>query len=147
MRLSELKNAGRAPSLPLTISLADAAGPADLQLLSLRFLPAQMQGLLADLNQAPAGSEEKLAILRVMRMLDDASGRNKELVAQYMASRWQKAFPGQGAVQEQLMGHLDYALDLHRRARAGNRQCAEEEGHPCPACHQVDHAPDGRHDL
>lgn len=82
-----------------------------LQLLSLRFLPAQMQGLLEDLNQAPAGSEEKLAILRVMRMLDDASGRNKELVAQYMASRWQKAFPGQGAVQEQLMGHLDYALD------------------------------------
>ncbi|MEN9585245.1 MAG: hypothetical protein RLZZ616_2251 [Pseudomonadota bacterium] len=82
-----------------------------LQLLSLRFLPAQMQGLLADLEQAPAGSEEKLSILRVMRMLDDASGRNKELVAQYMASRWQQAFPGQGAVQEQLMGHLDYALD------------------------------------
>ncbi|WP_330206804.1 lipopolysaccharide kinase InaA family protein [Pseudomonas sp. AM14(2022)] len=42
MRLSELKNAGRAPSLPLTISLADAAGPADLQLLNLlRVLPGQ----------------------------------------------------------------------------------------------------------
>ena len=42
MRLSELKNAGRTPSLPLTISLADAAGPADLQLLSLlRVLPGQ----------------------------------------------------------------------------------------------------------
>ena len=42
MRLSELNNAGRAPSLPLTISLADAAGPADLQLLSLlRVLPGQ----------------------------------------------------------------------------------------------------------
>ncbi|WP_131670956.1 lipopolysaccharide kinase InaA family protein [Pseudomonas parakoreensis] len=42
MRLSELKNAGRAPNLPLTISLADAAGPADLQLLSLlRVLPGQ----------------------------------------------------------------------------------------------------------
>ena len=42
MRLSELKNAGRAPSLPLTISLADAAGPADLQLLRLvRVLPGQ----------------------------------------------------------------------------------------------------------
>ncbi len=67
-----------------------------LQLLGLRFLPAQMQGLLEDLNRAPAGSEEKLSILRVMRMLDDASGRNKELVEQYMASRWQKAFPGQG---------------------------------------------------
>src|SRR5471032_3524902 len=42
MRLSELKSAGRTPSLPLSISLADAAGPAELQLLSLlRVLPGQ----------------------------------------------------------------------------------------------------------
>lgn len=42
MRLSELKNAGRNPSLPLSISMADAAGPADLQLLTLlRVLPGQ----------------------------------------------------------------------------------------------------------
>ncbi|WP_248732235.1 lipopolysaccharide kinase InaA family protein [Pseudomonas sp. MWU13-2517] len=42
MRLSELKNAGRAPSLPLSIELADAAGPGQLQLLSLlRVLPGQ----------------------------------------------------------------------------------------------------------
>lgn len=42
MQLSELKNAGRTPSLPLTVGLADAAGPADLQLLSLlRVLPGQ----------------------------------------------------------------------------------------------------------
>ncbi|MFJ2712793.1 lipopolysaccharide kinase InaA family protein [Pseudomonas sp. NPDC087346] len=42
MLLSDLKNAGRAPILPLTISLADAAGVADLQLLSLlRVLPGQ----------------------------------------------------------------------------------------------------------
>lgn len=42
MQLSDLKNAGRTPSLPLTIALADAAGPADLQLLSLlRVLPGQ----------------------------------------------------------------------------------------------------------
>jgi tRNA A-37 threonylcarbamoyl transferase component Bud32 len=42
MLLSDLKNAGRTPSLPLTISLADAAGAADLQLLSrLRVLPGQ----------------------------------------------------------------------------------------------------------
>lgn len=42
MRLSELENAGRSPSLPLNISLADAAGPAELQLLSLlRVLPGQ----------------------------------------------------------------------------------------------------------
>ncbi|MBK5518923.1 lipopolysaccharide kinase InaA family protein [Pseudomonas sp. TH10] len=42
MRLSELKHAGRNPGLPLSISLADAAGPANLQLLSLlRVLPGQ----------------------------------------------------------------------------------------------------------
>ncbi|QXH47309.1 lipopolysaccharide kinase InaA family protein [Pseudomonas xanthosomatis] len=42
MRLSELKAAGRSPALPLSITLADAAGPADLQLLSLlRVLPGQ----------------------------------------------------------------------------------------------------------
>ncbi|MCA6976229.1 type VI secretion system membrane subunit TssM [Pectobacterium carotovorum] len=82
-----------------------------LQMLNQRFLPAVMQGLLEDLNQAPANSEQKLTILRVMRMLDDASGRNKALVEQFMAQRWQKAFPGQGNVQEQLMQHLDYALE------------------------------------
>jgi len=42
MRLSELKASGRNPSLPLSVSLADAAGTADLQLLSLlRVLPGQ----------------------------------------------------------------------------------------------------------
>ena len=42
MRLSELKSAGRTPSLPLTLDLADAAGPGQLQLLSLlRVLPGQ----------------------------------------------------------------------------------------------------------
>ncbi|MFO2463214.1 serine/threonine protein kinase [Pseudomonas sp. 15FMM2] len=42
MRLSELRNAGRTPSLPLSIELADAAGPGQLQLLSLlRVLPGQ----------------------------------------------------------------------------------------------------------
>ncbi|RON70605.1 lipopolysaccharide kinase InaA family protein [Pseudomonas fluorescens] len=42
MQLSDLKNAGRTPSLPLTVALADAAGPADLQLMSLlRVLPGQ----------------------------------------------------------------------------------------------------------
>ncbi|PWB30489.1 serine/threonine protein kinase [Pseudomonas sp. SDI] len=42
MRLSELKSAGRSPQLPLSITLADAAGSAELQLLSLlRVLPGQ----------------------------------------------------------------------------------------------------------
>jgi len=42
MRLAELKHAGRTPALPLTVTLADAAGSAELQLLSLlRVLPGQ----------------------------------------------------------------------------------------------------------
>ena len=42
MRLSELKKAGRTPGLPLTLDLADAAGPGQLQLLSLlRVLPGE----------------------------------------------------------------------------------------------------------
>lgn len=42
MRLSELKHAGRNPALPLSLELADAAGAAQLQLLSLlRVLPGQ----------------------------------------------------------------------------------------------------------
>lgn len=42
MQLSELTGVGRTPPLPLSVALADAAGPADLQLLSLlRVLPGQ----------------------------------------------------------------------------------------------------------
>ncbi|KWS37158.1 serine/threonine protein kinase [Pseudomonas amygdali pv. ulmi] len=42
MRLSELKNAGRTPELPMNLTLADAAGSAELQLLTLlRVLPGQ----------------------------------------------------------------------------------------------------------
>jgi tRNA A-37 threonylcarbamoyl transferase component Bud32 len=42
MRLSELKSAGRTPALPISLALADAAGPAELQLLTLlRVLPGQ----------------------------------------------------------------------------------------------------------
>lgn len=42
MRLSELKSAGRTPALPINLALADAAGPAELQLLTLlRVLPGQ----------------------------------------------------------------------------------------------------------
>ncbi|WP_036836290.1 ImcF-related family protein, partial [Photorhabdus temperata] len=63
-----------------------------LQLLSQRFLPALMNGLLDDLNQAAKGSEEKLEVLRIMRMLEDRSGRNKSLVEQYMRERWSQVF-------------------------------------------------------
>lgn len=82
-----------------------------LKLLQQRYLPALMSGLLNALNTAPAGSEEKLNILRVMRMLEDKSGRNKAVVAKYMADRWSQRFNGQNLLQAQLMAHLDYALD------------------------------------
>ncbi|OCQ54774.1 hypothetical protein Ppb6_00034 [Photorhabdus australis subsp. thailandensis] len=95
-----------------------------LQLLSQRFLPALMNGLLDDLNNAPKGSEEKLEVLRIIRMLEDGSGRNKSLVEQYMRERWSRTFNGQRPVQEQLLTHLDYALD-HTDWRA-----AREAGNP-----------------
>ncbi|MDC9597609.1 type VI secretion system membrane subunit TssM [Xenorhabdus anantnagensis] len=82
-----------------------------LKLLEQRFLPSLMQGLLDDLNQAKVGSEEKLEILRVMRMMEDKSKRNNGLVAQYMRERWSKEFMGQRGVQDALLTHLDYALD------------------------------------
>ncbi|NDJ57428.1 type VI secretion system membrane subunit TssM [Enterobacteriaceae bacterium 4M9] len=82
-----------------------------LQLLQQRYLPALMSGLLKDMNAAAPGSEEQLRILRIMRMLEDKSGRNKPLVEQYMAERWSQRFSGQNALQARLMAHLDYALE------------------------------------
>ncbi|MBD2791803.1 type VI secretion system membrane subunit TssM [Xenorhabdus szentirmaii] len=82
-----------------------------LKLLEKRFLPSLMAGLLDDLKQAPANSEEKLEILRVIRMMEDQSKRNNSLVEQYMRERWSQAFYGRRDVQEALLTHLSYALD------------------------------------
>lgn len=65
-----------------------------LQLLIERFLPAIMAGLQQDLAQAPENSEEKLAILRVMRMLEDKSGRNDAIVKITCASAGAVNSPG-----------------------------------------------------
>ncbi|MFC0228525.1 type VI secretion system membrane subunit TssM [Serratia aquatilis] len=95
-----------------------------LQLLQQRFVPAVMSGLLDQLNAAPKGSEAKLEILRVMRMLEDGSGRNIPLVKQYMSSRWSQQFNGQRDLQQQLMGHLEYALkhtDWHAARESGDQ--------------------------
>jgi len=81
-----------------------------LRLLESRFLPVLMKDLQQHLDSAPANSEEKLALLRIMRMIDDKSGRNIPLVEDYMRARWQTAYTGQRDVQERLMTHLDYAL-------------------------------------
>jgi len=82
-----------------------------LQLLQQRYLPALMNGLVKALKEAPPGSEAKLNILRVIRMLDDKSGRNDALVRQFMAERWSQRFNGQNSLQSALMAHLAYALD------------------------------------
>lgn len=95
-----------------------------LQLLQQRFVPALMSGLLEQLNAAPKGSEEKLEILRVMRMLEDGSGRNAALVEQYMSHRWSQQFNGQRELQEQLSSHLNYALkhtDWHGARESGDQ--------------------------
>lgn len=94
-----------------------------LQLLGQRYLPALFNGLVKEMNAAPPESEEKLAALRVMRMLEDKSGRNNDVVKQYMTKRWSEKFHGKRDVQAQLMSHLDYALkhtDWHAERIAGD---------------------------
>jgi type VI protein secretion system component VasK len=74
---------------------------------------------MKDLANAPPNSEQKLAVLRVLRMLEDKSGRNDEVVKQYMAKRWSEQFHGQRDIQAQLMAHLDYALNTPTGTRSG----------------------------
>lgn len=94
-----------------------------LAMLENQFLPALMIGIMDDMNRAEEGSNEKLALLRVLRMMSDQSGRQTERVERYMANRWQGYFPQQADVQQRLMGHLDYAMahsDLQGRIEAGS---------------------------
>lgn len=83
-----------------------------LNLLSYRYLPILLRQVARDLADAPEGSDEKLAVLRVFRMLADKSGRRDSFVREYFADVWQKAYEGNRELQTQLMEHLDYAL-LH----------------------------------
>lgn len=91
-----------------------AVGPrvdeAYLNLLSRRFLPAVASGVVDAMNAAPPGSEQQMAALRVYRMIEDRPNRRPQWVEDWMAKQWQKAFPGQGALQRDLMRHLQYAL-------------------------------------
>lgn len=96
-----------------------------LAMLEYRFLPALMVGIMDDMNRAPAGSNEKLALLRILRMLSDASGRQPARVHEFMAERWQRALPHRGGVQERLLAHLDFALahsDLQAGVAAGQHR-------------------------
>lgn len=99
-----------------------------LAMLSYHFLPSLMIGIMDDMNRAEAGSNEKLALLRVLRMMSDASGRQPERVEAYMARRWQRAFPQRGSVQERLLDHLAYAMahtDLEGQIASGDRHAEQ----------------------
>jgi type VI secretion system protein ImpL len=91
-----------------------AIGPqvdnAYLNALARRFLPAIAGGVAATIKQAVPGSDKQLAALRVYRMIEDRANRRPELVEQWMAREWQKAYPGQGQLQAALMRHLQYGL-------------------------------------
>lgn len=96
-----------------------------LAMLEYHFLPPLMVGIMDDMNRAEAGSNEQLALLRILRMMSDASGRQPERVRRVMAQRWQQAFPQRGSVQERLLSHLDYALaytDLEGHVTAGDQR-------------------------
>lgn len=98
-----------------------------LAVLEYHFLPSLMVGIMDEMNRAAPNSNEKLALLRILRMMSDASGRQPERLRDYMASRWQHEFPQRGSVQERLLDHLDYALaytDLEGRVGAGDEQAA-----------------------
>jgi type VI secretion system protein ImpL len=91
-----------------------AIGPrvdaAYLGLLSQRFLPALASGVVETMTAAPPDSEPRMAALRVYRMIEDRENRQPALVEAWMAKQWQAAFPGDGAIQDALQEHLDYAL-------------------------------------
>ncbi|MGB1237194.1 MAG: type VI secretion system membrane subunit TssM [Pseudomonadales bacterium] len=96
-----------------------------LELLASRYLPALMQGIVQDMKTKAPGSNEKLTVLRVLRMMEDSAGRTGESVQQYMARRWQQEFNAQGEVQNELMGHLNYAMehtDIAQSRREGEQK-------------------------
>ncbi len=81
-----------------------------LRLLSNRFLPQLAGGVMAVMEGAPAGTDAQLGALRVYRMIEDRPNRRPPFVEDWMAKRWQAAFPGEAAVQRDLSRHLDYAM-------------------------------------
>ncbi|EMT5437445.1 type VI secretion system membrane subunit TssM [Stenotrophomonas maltophilia] len=81
-----------------------------MQLLGQQFLPQLAEGVVAGLDDAPPGSDRRLAALRVYRMIEDRANRKPEYVESWMAGAWQQAFPGDAETQNRLMSHLRYAL-------------------------------------
>lgn len=80
-----------------------------LGLLKTRYLPALMKLAAADVVWAK-NDEDRLASLRVFRMMTDDDGRYKDIVQSYFASKWQAQYEGDRDTQERLMTHLNYAM-------------------------------------
>ena len=79
--------------------------------LATRFLPELGAGVVEFINASPKASNDKLMALRVYRMIEDMANRRKKIVTDWMANVWQKSFSEQRPIQDQLMVHLDYAMD------------------------------------
>ncbi|AEF55513.1 type VI secretion system membrane subunit TssM [Marinomonas posidonica] len=98
-----------------------------LNLLEFKYLPSLMADLVVDLKKAKS-DEDKLAVLRVYRMLVDKSGRYDDFVLNYFSRKWQVRFSGMKEVQDKLLQHLEYALqhtDLETlRGRGDNNAIA-----------------------
>ncbi|GAL16087.1 IcmF-related protein [Vibrio astriarenae] len=77
---------------------------------------------MVELSQART-NEEKLAALRVYRMMTNQSGRQRDLVMNHFAKLWHHQFMGQRDTQQALLHHLQYALehtDLEGAKMAGD---------------------------
>ena len=85
-----------------------------LDLLRTRYLPALATGVAEQIETAKSGSNDKLAALRVYRMIESQEKRdpqNNEIVKEWMTKVWHQHYNGQANIQQALMNHLDYALD------------------------------------
>ena len=87
------------------------ADAAYVRSLSREFLPALARGLLVTMEGADPGSEAQLKALRVYRMIDERENRQKGVVKDWMSDRLQSPLSGQAQARDQMMQHLDYALD------------------------------------
>ena len=93
-----------------------------LNLLETRFLPELIKEVIHDLMAAKT-DVSRLEMLRVYRMITDQSGRFERLVQGYFAQKWQEKYKGERVIQEELMQHLDYAM------QHTNLQAKRVQGH------------------
>lgn len=81
--------------------------------LSERFMPTLTEGVAQRLRAiCPRGSDAQLSYLRVYRMLGDVEARDDRVIDKYFRDLWQRSFEADATKQEELQGHLAYALEI-----------------------------------